>query len=56
MLKRLFRRSPAALKSNVEGEILSICHTEQVRRLSLSPHLQRDIGLDCGCSGPMRLR
>ncbi|MDV7143702.1 hypothetical protein R3X27_13530 [Tropicimonas sp. TH_r6] len=56
MLKRLFRRPTHNLGSAIDSEILSICHAEQVERLSLSPHLRRDLGLDCGCTGPMRHR
>ncbi|SDK17817.1 hypothetical protein [Aliiruegeria lutimaris] len=51
MLKRLFRQTPRALPRDIESEIASICRASQIERLSLSPHLRRDVGLDCGCQG-----
>ncbi|WP_156461568.1 hypothetical protein [Aliiruegeria sabulilitoris] len=49
MLKRLFRRPADALRQDIEAEIASICRADQIEHLSLSPHLRRDLGLDCGC-------
>lgn len=56
MWKRPARRTRPPLLQAVEAEIRSMCHADQLERLSLSPHLLRDIGADCGCGGEARHR
>lgn len=45
------RKSPQkAPPRAVRDEILSLCRHEQITRLQLARHLQRDFDLDCGCA------
>lgn len=56
MLKRLFPSRPSRLSLAVHEEVGSICRAAQIEQLQLSPHVKRDLGLDCGCTGPDRPR
>ncbi len=53
MFRTLFRPS-ARLPRTIEEELHSLCHAAQVE--ALSPHLRRDIGVDCGCDMPVPSR
>lgn len=44
------------LPDSVREEVHSICRAQQLDKLSLSQHLLRDVGMDCGCIGPERIR
>jgi hypothetical protein len=51
MFKR-FLSPPTRMPREVQDEILSLCRSTQIEDLALSPHLRRDVGLDCGCAQP----
>ncbi|PRY22963.1 hypothetical protein CLV78_10515 [Aliiruegeria haliotis] len=53
MLKRIFTHRRDPLRRALDEEIASLCRDQQMRGLSLSGHLRKDVGLDCGCTyGP----
>lgn len=33
----------------VAQEVQSICRQAQIQLLTMTPHMRKDIGLDCGC-------
>lgn len=45
----MFRRSPKPRNRTLNEELQAMCNASQLERLSVSAHLRRDIGVDCGC-------
>jgi hypothetical protein len=52
MFRRLFT-APKRLPRDMADEIASLCHADQIDRLVAPRGLLKDVGLDCGCNGPM---
>ncbi|MEQ9040373.1 MAG: hypothetical protein RIE24_18665 [Silicimonas sp.] len=49
---RFFFKPPERMSKALAEELQSLCHRSQVQALTQSRHLQRDIGIDCGCDQP----
>ncbi len=49
MFKSRPRQPAHSLSRSIQMEVLSLRHADQLDRLGMSKHLQRDIGIDCGC-------
>lgn len=45
-----FFSPPRRMPSDLRDELLALCHSEQIRLLSLPDGSGRDIAFDCGCA------
>lgn len=48
-------KTPSLTPKDIADEIASLCHADQIDRLTAPKSLLKDIGLDCGCGGPTRI-
>ena len=50
---RTFFALPRRTPKDIEGELHSLCHADQIERLAMPAALRKDVGLDCGCDRPL---